>query len=1507
MNSKTSVIRRYPAFQAQRGFWFLHELAPENAAYNVISAWRIRSRLDVGALHKACAYVTDRHESSRTTFRVVDGVLMAEVRDGNDGLVLVDAAAWSPEELLRNVADEAHRPFDLGSGPVSRGTLFTVSPEDHVLLISAHHIAADGWSNLIFMKELGVLYDAYASGVPPSLKASGPTCEEFAQWQAEQLAGPDGDRLWSYWREQLAGELPGVELPADRPRKPVRRHHGGSEIVALDNELTTAVRLLASAHSTDSIRRPARGLSVTPGPIHRAGRHRGRIDRHGRTVSRFRRTFGNLMNQIVLRTDLSGEPSFTDLVRRTRETVRAALAHQAYPFLLLVERLAPARDPGRSALCDVTFSLTYLIGEGRATIDWGQLSLTALPVPRRASQGDLDVQLVKSDQGIALVFQYDTDLFEAKTIRGIGQHYLRLLRAFTTCPTQRVSEAPLLGELERAGLIAGWCQTAVEWSGPARIEALVESQVDVAPEALALSSGGRRLSYRALDERANQVAHRLRQLGVGPDMPVAICVDRSPDLVVGLLGILKAGGAYVPLDPSMPPARLVFAIEDAGARAIVTEERFQSSLFRVSSLPTVLLDGDQAALDGEPVTRLVADEGRVSHDRAYIIYTSGSSGIPKGVEVEHRSVVNVVRDLISRLRLGPGDVWTAITSVAFDVASLDIWGALAAGARLDLVEPKAVTDGASLTAAIREAGTTVLLGTPTLWRVLLDSGWPGQPGLKMICGGEPLNRGVADALLQRGAELWNQYGPTEATMYATTEQVTDGEGLLTVGRAIANVRTYVLDARGEPVPTGVAGELWIGGVQVARGYLNRPEENTRSFAADPWVPGERRYRTGDLGRYRADGRLEFIGRLDTQVKVRGYRVELGEIETVIGSHPAILSATVLAPGRGGAAQRLAAYLVVKAGESQPTEEDLRVFLGTRLPVHMIPSDFILLDALPVTSGGKTDRRALAATAGTPLERGALVTPPRTGIEDTLALIWASVLERTQVGVHDNFFELGGHSLLATQVISRIQQTFQVDLAVRDLFEAPTVAGLAGRIADHVRDGRSAAPTWSIQPRAQIGPAPLSFSQERMWFLHQLAPDSAAYNVPAAIRVRGPLNIAALEAALHEIVRRHEILRTIFPAVNGRPVQIVTDRWLDLHIVDLRTLPVGMREARARELCQQEARRPFDLETGPVLRSLLMRLDQKDQVLLLSMHHIVCDQWSFRVLGRELISLYDSHCSGRPSSLESLPIQFGDFASWQRQWLVGPVLDAQLAYWRRHLAGTLPVLELPADRTRPATPSYEGGLETRHLASGLMVEVEALSRQEQASVFMTLMAAFTAVLARYSGQDDFILGVPIANRNHVASEDLIGDLVNTLPIRTDVSGDPTFRTHLRQVRNTLLDAYAHQDMPFDRLVLELQPTRYTSHSPLVRVLMNLLNVPMPRQRLTDLDAWEPFLFDRGAAQFDLTLTVDWDRGGWVNLEYSSDLFDRAAAVRMVDHFEVILRAAMADPDCRLSEIPLLTAG
>jgi amino acid adenylation domain-containing protein len=1086
------VIQRYLASRTQRGLWLVHKLVPESAAYNVVSAWRIPSQVDSGALAEAFVGMANRYDALRTTFRERDGAVWAEVHDRVDALRILDARGATDPELMRQIADEAHRPFDLEHGPMFRPRLFTVSDEDHVLVLMGHHIIADGWSLRIFMKDLGLLYDAHAAGRSPVLPPTGASYEEFSRWQAEMLAGLEGERLWAFWRKQLAGELPKLDLPTDRPRTRSRRHSGASETVTVDGELAMAVRRLARGHGTT----PFVVLLATFQAL--LAWYTGQEEMlvgsvaHGRTIPRFRRTVGALMNPIVLRADVSGEPSFTELAQRARETVQDALAHQDYPFSLLVERLAPDRDPRRSSLCDVSFELTFLSGEGRATLDWGRLSLTALPVPRQASQRDLDVQLVESAHGITAVFQYDADLFDAETIRRMGEHYLRLIAAFDADPTKRISEALLLDDVERARLIAGW-----------------------------------------------------------------------------------------------------------------------------------------------------------------------------------------------------------------------------AGASID-------RDGA--------------------------------------------------------------------------------------------------------------------------------------------------------------------------------------IERILETHPAVRSAAVLGARNGACVQDLTAYLMATDPQLPPTAEDLRAFFRVRLPDHVVPSAFKLVDSLPRTSSGKIDRRALVTAERKWLDRGTPVVAARTGLERTLARIWAEVLDVPLVGVNENFFELGGDSLQATQVVSRIWETLGVDLPLRDLFATPTIAGLAERIADAVGEG-STARRATITRRAHHGPAPMSFSQERMWFLHRLAPESPAYNAPAAMRLRGVLNCDALAAALRAVFSRHEILRTVFPAIDGRPVQVVTENQIDLTVVDLGSEPQSKRKDRARDILRTEARRPFDLTQGPVARAHLIRLDTADHVFLLNMHHIVCDNWSFGVLWRELMALYDAHVAGQPARLPPMPIQFADFACWQREWLSQPVLDAQLVYWDRHLGGTLPVLDLPTDRPRPTTPSYEGRSETRRLPRALVSAVEALSRQERASVFMTLVATVNALLARYCSRTDILLGVPIANRNHFALERLVGNLVNTLPILTNLSGDPTFRDLLRRVRATLLEAYGHQEIPFDKLVQALQPERYTSHSPLVQVLVNLRNAPMPGPYLEHL-TWEPFEFDFGIAQFDLTLSFDWGPNGCVSLDYSTDLFEQATMARMIAHFETLLKAAVADPDRRLSEIPLL---
>ena len=1500
--STSSSVRQYPASHGQRALWFLHQLGSRSGTYNVMSTWRIRASVDVAALDAAWTAALERHESLRTTYRETGGQLVAQVEPVLDRLALVDATDWTEEKLLRHVADEAHRPFDLEHGPVTRFMLFTTAPDDHVLLFAAHHIAIDGWSNRIGMRELGLLYEAQLARRSPLLGPGGESCERFARWQAAFVEGPDGERLLSYWRGQLA-HAPILELPTDRPRTSVRRHEGASETVAVDADLAAALRRLAQTHGTTLFVVLLAAFQVL------LARYTGQDDvvvgsvAHGRTLSRFRRTIGSLMNHIALRADLSGEPRFVEHVVRMREVVRSALAHQAYPFPLLVERLAPGRERGGSAFFDVTFGLTYLVGEGGEELHWGPLTLSAVAAPRLTSEHDLDVQVVESSAGVVAVFQYDTDLFDAATITRMAGHYRTLLAAFAADPDLRVWDAPLLAAGEATEMLVEWNRTDVDRGPAVTVHELVEARVDQAPESLAVSCAGMHLTYRRLDERANQLAHRLRNLGVVRGTPVGVHMERSLDLPVALLSVLKAGGTCVPLDPSLPEARLASILADVGARVLITDASDHASACD-DRLAVLSLRRDRGGLDHEPAGRLADDDTAAADDPAYILYAVGQSGDPRGVEVLHRAIVNVAMDVGERLALGPHATWAAIAPTASDRGWIEIWSALAAGARLEVVPPHEASDGHRLANALGASNATVLFATPTTWRSLVEAWWPGQTGLTMLNGGEPLTRDLADALLRRGDMLVNTYGPTEAAGYATAERVGRGDESISIGRATSNVRLSVLDRRGVPVPIGVPGELWIAGMQVSRRYVNRPDETARAFHVDSEAATGRRYRTGVLVRYRPDGRLEYMGRDEEHVRVRGHRVDVDHIAAALEAHPAVHGAAVRAADDAAGRRGLAARVVVRSGRARPTVEELRAFLAARLPGHMIPDEFTAVDGLPVDSAAPVDRRILAASIGTPLERGMPVVAARTGLEETLVGIWCGVLHQADIGVHDDFFDLGGHSLLATQVISRIEQTLHVRLLVRDLFERPTVADLADLIAARIAEG-GAAPGTAIERRTERGPAPLSFSQERMWFLHQLAPDSTAYNVSVAMRLRGPLHVETLAAALREVVRRHEILRSVFAVMDGQPVQRVTDRQPALAVVEVHDGTLAAREARTRALCREEARRPFDLTTGPVFRPTLLRLGPADHVLLLTLHHIVCDVWSFGVLGRELFGIYAAYTSREASPFPPLRAQFADFAAWQRRWLSGAVLDAQLNFWRRHLGGTLPMLDLPTDRPRPAIPSYEGGWQTRRLSPDVVAAIKDVCREEQASVFMALTAGFTALLARYSGEDAILFGMPIANRNQLASEELIGDLVNTLPIRAELSGDPSLRELLRRMKQTLLDAYAHQEMPFDKLVQELQPARYSTYSPIIQVMVNLLNAPMPGRHFTGV-TWEMFEFDRGTAQFDLTLTVDWDREGWFSLEYSSDLFERETAERIVDQFERLLRSAVAEPDRPLSQVDLLDA-
>ncbi|HWE34977.1 MAG TPA: amino acid adenylation domain-containing protein [Isosphaeraceae bacterium] len=1063
-----------------------------------------------------------------------------------------------------------------------------------------------------------------------------------------------------------------------------------------------------------------------------------------------------------------------------------------------------------------------------------------------------------------------------------------------------ITKAPALSPEQKRALLAKLLREKGAGRGADRVSRMVEDQAARTPEAVAVEFEGRSLSYRDLNARANRLAHHLRALGVGADVLVGLFADRSVELVVGMLGVLKAGGAYVPLDPDYPADRLAYMLDDARVPVVLTQRHLAD---RVADRPArlVLLDDETEFVgqpDSNPVSR--AEPG----DLAYVIYTSGSTGRPKGVMIPHGALSNFLRSLRQTLGLNERDTLLAVTTPCFDIAALEIFLPLVVGARLAIASREVAADGARLAEAIATLGVTFLQATPATWRLLLEAGWQGDPSLTILCGGEALPRDLADRLLTLGQGLWNLYGPTETTIWSALAKLEPGTGPVPIGRPIAETQLHVLDARLRSTPAGVVGELYIGGAGLARGYLGRPGLTAERFLPDPVgnVPGARVYRTGDLARWRPDGQLECLGRVDDQVKIRGFRVELGEVEEALRAHPAVRAAVAAASEDGTGERRLVGYVVAEPG---PSAAELRAFLKQTLPDYMIPSAFVALPTLPLTPNGKVDRKALPAPEASRLAPEGGYVAPRGPIEDALAGIWGEILGVERVGIAADVFELGGHSLMAAQVGARVRDLFGVELPLRDLFEAPTVAGQARRLEEALRAGKGPeAPPLRPVPRDGT-PPPASFAQQRLWFLDQLEPGSPAYNVPAAVRIEGDLDVAALVRALNEVIRRHEALRTTFAAEGGAPVQVIAPTLeIPLPVIDLTDRPEAERADEASRIAAEESQRPFDLARGPLVRAALVRLSPREHVALVNSHHIVTDGWSIGVFIHETATLYDAFARALPSPLPEPPVQYADYAAWQRDWLRGEALQAHVGYWQARLAD-LPDLALPTDRPRTSAASGRGGQRSAKWPAELLKALRDLGREEGATLFMVALAGLETLLNRYTGQEDFAVGTPVAGRTRPELEGLIGFFANTLPLRADFADDPSFRALLRRAKAETLDALAHQDLPFDRIIHAVRPGAGAARAPLFRVMFAFQNAPLPALEAPGLKI-SPLTTATGAAKFDLTLSLI-ELGGQLQaeLEYDADLFDPETADRLLAHLRLLLDGAVAEPDRPVGTLPMLT--
>jgi amino acid adenylation domain-containing protein len=1507
-----------PLSFAQQRLWFIDQLEPGSPLYNMPATLRADGPLDAGVLARTLGEIVRRHEALRTIFPVLEGAPAQVIQPAVPFVLPLVDLTGLPESRRESWAlglagEEARRPFDLTRDPLLRGAVLRLSDADHVLTLTMHHIASDGWSMGVLVREVTALYAAYAESRPSPLPELAVQYADFAAWQRSWLHGATLEGAICFWRRQLAGLPPHLSLPTDRPRPAVQSFRGTSRPIGLPHELIQAAQALGRREGATLFMVLLAGFQAL------LARYSGQEDFAvgspvaGRNRVEIEGLVGFFVNTLVLRGDLAGEPSFRELLGRVRETALEAYLHQEVPFEKLVEELAPEKSLAHTPLFQVMLVLQNAPVE---ILEIRNLSLRPVRGTGTTAKFDLTISL-EEQGGLAGTVTYATDLFDTATIDRLTGHFERLLAEAMPVPETSVFALPFLNTAELHQLVQEEGNSPAPLPAPELcVHELFAAQVARAPTALALVDEEGVWTYAELGLRVRWLARCLRAVGVEPDQPVLLCAGRGARLVVGLLGILEAGGAYLAVEPDLPRARMELLAEDACVSVAVTERPLASTL--PSRLQQVLLDADDATSTAESAGGMPPAAVTPGH-LAYVLYTSGSTGAPKGVMVEHRQLTAYVRGALERLAPPPGASFATVSSFAADLGNTSIFAALLGGCCLHVPGRERLADAAAFAELMERRPVDILKIVPSHLAALLTAERPERllPRRLLVLGGEPLPWSLVERVrtLVPECRIFNHYGPTETAVGVLAGAVGEADAVrstasVPLGRPLGLALGWVVDRHLQLVPAGVPGELCVGGPQVTRGYLGRPDLTAERFIPDPFgaAAGERIYRTGDLVRRRPGGPVEFLGRTDHQVKVRGFRIELGEIEAALRALPGVREAVVVAredrSERGAGDRRLVAYVVGDDAAGSGTEGALRLALRERLPDYMVPAAFVTLAELPLTPNGKLDRKALPAPQRQSGEEIHLA--PHTPVEELLAGIWAELLGLERVGATDHFFEKGGHSLLATQVMSRLGRAFGVEMPLRDLFEAPTPAGLAVRVEAALRagSGRLAPPLISV-PRE--GPSPLSFAQQRLWFIDQLEPDSSLYNIPVALRVEGPLDGEVLALCLGEIMRRHEALRTVFATRDSAPVQVIQPvAPFSLPLVDLAGLPARTRDPAALFLANEEADRPFDLGRGPLLRGVLLRLAEEEHVLALTVHHIGSDGWSMGILVREAALLYAAFSEGRPSPLPELPVQYADFAVWQSSWLQGEILESEVSFWRRQLAGLPPLLELPTDRPRPAVQSFRGASRPVRLPTELTRHARALCRHEGATLYMVLLAGFQALLARYSGQQNLAVGSPIAGRNRIEIEGLIGFFVNTLVLRSDLAGEPTFRELLSRVRETALAAYLHQDVPFDRLVEELAPERSLAQTPLFQVVLVLQNaraggleIPGLHLRLANVE--------RTTAKFDATLSLE-ERDGSLagEFEYSTDLFDAATIGRLAKHFEWLLTAAAATPDLRVSDLPLLAA-
>ena len=1491
--NKTSAIQKVerdpaqniPLSFSQERLWFIHQMEG-SLQYHIPAALRLRGELNKTALKSALAHILQRHEVLRTIFLEDEGHTHQVIRDPNDWqLEFIDGTQFSNDEkkMQEFVLQLIRVPFNLSRDYMVRAYLIQVSEQEHLLVVVTHHIASDGWSASIIVKEVIELYSAYSENRQPILSPLPVQYADYAVWQRNFLQGEVLNRKLDYWKQKLSGVV-ALQLPLDYKRPPVWSSNGSSKSFSIDKHLSDQLLSLSQSQGTTLYMTLLSAFNVL------LYKYSGQQDIcigspiANRTQHEVESLIGFFVNTLALRTEVNGDASFTQLLHQVRATTMEAYEHQDVPFEKVVEVVVKERDLSRNPLFQVMFALQNTPDTPQLRL--GNIDLSTIKLPQTTTKFDLTFFLIETAQGIRGDMQFATDLYNEQTIIRMLDHYKLLLSSIVASPDSKVDELVMLPDHEKQTLLNDFNNTRVDYPEGVSIVTLFEEQAARTPDATAIIYDATHVTYKELNERSNQVSHFLMTNGVGREKLIAVCIERGIEMVIGILGILKSGAAYIPIDPEYPQERISYMVEDSMASIVLTSNTARSRIPALEGIDIIQLN-DNPAIDRQSKHNISTNID--PRQLAYVIYTSGSTGKPKGVMIEHQNVSSFIFWSRDEFSSSIFDIVYASTSICFDLSVFEIFYPLTTGKKIRILE-----NGMQMEKYLQQDRLVLVNTVPVVIENILNDGTDMTNVSVLNMAGEPVPSTVIQRLDTDRIEVRNLYGPTEDTTYSTVYRMRKDKPVL-IGRPISNTRVYILDKKKQLVPVGVAGEIFLSGSGVTRGYLNRAELTAEKFVHDPFRDelNSRVYKTGDLGRWLPDGNIEYLGRIDQQVKVRGYRIELGEIETVLHQSDLVQQAVVLAKKDHSGSDQLVAY-VIPGGEFD--KQKILAYLKDKLPQYMIPSGWVPLESFPLTPNGKIDKKALPGPEGD--EPANEYIPPRDEVEYRLAKIWQKVLSVPQVGINDNFFEIGGHSLMAMRLISSVRKELGSEISIKELFAYPTIKGLALRLGSGSNE--MTPPPVVAKPRPAF--VPLSFSQERLWFIDRLE-GSVHYHMPAVLKLNGNLDTKALNDALTHVVNRHEVLRTVIRDDDGQPYQhIMPQNQFRISIIDGSAIQDVL---QLQKVVDDLISQPFDLSNDHMLRASLIRVTDQQYVLVVTMHHIASDGWSLPIVVNEVAELYNAAMTATKPNVPSLKIQYADYAIWQRDYLEGEVLARKIEYWKKALQGIAP-LQIPLDYPRPTVQSTRGATLNFKIDKETSAGLQALSQRQGTTLFMTLLASFNVLLHRYSGQQNICIGTPIAGRQQQELENLVGFFVNTLALHTEVNSGIPFANFLADVRDTVLNGYIHQDVPFEKVVENVAMERDMSRSPLFQVMFILQNTPeIPGLHLGDLELSYDTL-NRNTSKFDLTFSLTNTREGVIGfIEYCTDLFSEQTIMRMMVHFQNLLKSIVKDPHQRVGMLPMLT--